>query len=136
MYRGIENPWGNVFQFVDGVNIIDHQAWVAKNAEDYASNVFAHPYEQLGYVNHAANGYITAMGLDASLPFAEFPTAVGGAESTYYADYYYRNTGQRIARVGGYWTSAGGAGVSCWGLSSLSSATGSNIGGRLLKKAL
>lgn len=135
-YRGIENPWGNVYQFVDGVNIDNHQAWVAKNAEDYTSNVFAHPYEQLGYINYSANGYTTAMGFDPSLPFAEFPTAVGGSNSTYYADYYYRGTGQRIALVGGVRDSGAVAGVSCWRLSYASSDSGAGIGGRLLKKAL
>ena len=46
-YRGIENPWGSVYEFVDGVNITDRQAWTCKDAAQYASNVFASPYEQL-----------------------------------------------------------------------------------------
>lgn len=136
MYRGIENPWGSVFQFVDGLNINDHQAWVAKNAEDYASNVFAHPYEKVSYVNASASGYVTEMGIDFSMPWAELPVGVGGTESTYYSDDYYQGTGQRIARVGGAWTYAGGAGVSCWGLPHASSYAYTGIGGRLLKKPL
>jgi hypothetical protein len=135
-YRGIENPWGNVYQYVDGVNINNRQAWVAKNAEDYTSNVFAHPYEYLGYINHSADGYPTAMGFDPSLPFAEFPTAVGGSNSTYYADRYYQNTDQRIARVGGNRSEGVRAGVSCWALNYPSVAVGENLGGRLVKKAL
>src|SRR5690606_30794902 len=43
VYRGIESPYGDIWQFVDGVNINDWQAWVARNAEDYTSNVFAAP---------------------------------------------------------------------------------------------
>ncbi len=135
-YRGIESPFGDVWQFVDGVNSNEHQAWVTKNAEDYASNVFAHPYEQLSYVNHDANGYVTAMGSDPNNPFAAFPMAIGGSTSTYYADYYYQATGQRIARVGGGWLSGAFAGPWCWTLSASSSDASVAIGGRLLKKAL
>src|SRR4030042_536066 len=42
-YREIENPWGNIWQFVDGVNINDLQAWVCRTPANYASNLFAAP---------------------------------------------------------------------------------------------
>jgi len=51
VYRGIESPYGDIWQFVDGVNITERQAWVCADADDYASNLFASPYEELGYVN-------------------------------------------------------------------------------------
>ena len=86
MYRGIESPFGDIWQFVDGVNITDHQAWVCANAENYASNVFADPYKQLGYINSNTNGYVSEMGYDPDYPFAEFPTAVAGKSDTYYSD--------------------------------------------------
>jgi hypothetical protein len=136
IYRGIENPWGNVWQFVDGVNINDLQAWVCADAASYASNLFAAPYSQLSYINHNASGYTTAMGYDAALPYAALPTAVGGAGNTYYSDYHYQNVGQRIARLGGDWSSGSYAGLSCWFLNYASSSTLVTIGGRLLRKAL
>jgi len=136
-YRGIENPWGNIYQFIDGVNINEFQAWVCRTPEDYASNVFAAPYEQLGYVNYGvADGYPTAMGFDSSHPFAELPIAVGGGSTTYYADYYYRAAGQRIALLGGHWLIGAAAGLSDWYLGGASSGTDFVIGGRLLKTAL
>src|SRR5690606_21747226 len=82
MYRGIESPYGDVYQFVDGVNINNHQAWVARNPKDYASNLFAAPYEPLGYVNSDTNGYVTEMGWDPAHPYAEFPVSVGGSSTT------------------------------------------------------
>jgi hypothetical protein len=136
MYRGIESPYGDVWQFVDGVNLYDHQAWVCKDASQYASNVFAYPYRQLSYVNSDENGYAKYMGYDPKNPFAEFPVEVGANLSTYYSDYYYQNTGQRIARVGGYWDYGSAAGLSCWHLSSTSSSAFVYFGGRLLKKPL
>lgn len=136
VYRGIENPYGNIWQFTDGVNITDHQAWVCKNADDYASNVFANPYEQLGYMNASENGYVKEMGHDPDFPFAELPTAVGGGVSTYYSDYYYQNTGARVARFGGSWCSGLYAGPSFWYLAYSSGDASVSYGGRLLKKPL
>jgi len=134
-YRGIESLWGDVFQFVDGVNFTDRQAWVCKNAAHYASNVFANPYEQLGYVNADTNGYATAMGFDPNFPFAEFPVAIS-ASVTHYKDYYYQDVGQRIARFGGYWSYGAHVGLSYWYLPTSSSSAYVHYGGRLLKKPL
>ena len=138
-YRGIENPWGSVYEFVDGVNITDHQAWTCKDAAQYASNVFASPYEQLSYVNHDADGYPTEMGHDPARPFAEFPIAIqtsGISSSKYYSDYYYQAAGQRVALVGGYWYNGANAGLSCWALDYSSGSAYVSVGGRLVKKPL
>jgi hypothetical protein len=122
---------------VDGVNINENQAWVCKDADDYASNLFASPYEELSYTNLNANGYAVEMGLDADLPFAEFPISVtGGENSKYYCDYYYQYTGQRVAQVGGSWNYGSSAGLSFWALTNSSSSSNVLIGARLLKKAL
>ena len=135
-YRGIESPFGDVYQFVDGINIDEHQVWVAENAEDYASNVFANPYKKLGYINHNASGYVSEMGFDINHPYAEFPAAIDGSASTYYSDYYYQAAGQRVAHFGGGWYNGSSAGFSYWRLDYSSSNAVVNIGGRLLKKAL
>ena len=134
-YRGIENPWGNVWQFVDGLNITGLQGWVAKNPADYASNVFAAPYEQLGYVNGDTDGYFKTAGYDANYPFAALPTSIDAAVK-YYKDYYYKEAGQRSAQLGGRWSNGGDAGFSCWYLNFSSAAAGMGIGGRLIKTVL
>jgi hypothetical protein len=138
VYRGIESPFGDVWEWVDGLNINDHRAWICKNADDYASNLFASPYEPLGYANHNANGYIKEMGFDPNYPFAQLPTAITGSTTPtqYYGDYYYQNAGQRVALFGGYWNNRSYAGLSYWNLSNFSSSTGVYAGGRLLKKPL
>lgn len=136
MYRGIEDPWGNVYQFVDGMNINDHQTWVTKDFRDYASNVFASPYEKLGYVNLDTNSWVTEMGYDPKHPYAQLPTKGGGGTTTYYADHYYQEIGQRIALFGGLWSLGSAAGLSLWNLRDASSAVYSPFGGRLLRKPL
>ncbi len=133
MYRGIESPYADLYQFVDGVNIQAWQTWVTHNADDYASNLFAHPYKQLGYVNGDIDGYVTEFGHDPAEPYAEFPVAVGGSASTYYSDYYYQGTGTYIACVGGYWSYGSYYGPSFWILYYPSSYANALIGGRLLK---
>lgn len=135
VYRGIENPWGNIWQFIDGLNINDRQAWVCANADSYVSNLFAAPYTQLSYVNGNTDGYVTATGWDAATPYAALPTAVGGGTATYYSDYYYQGTGQRIAALGGYWYNGSNAGLSLWSLYFASSRADVYLGGRLLRKA-
>ena len=133
MYRGIENPWGSVWQFIDGLNINENQAWVCRTPADYASNLFAAPYVQLSYVCKNANGYPISMGLDPANPFANLPSEVGGGATTYYSDYYYQATGQRIAFLGGSWGYGTVAGLSYWYLGNASSDAGISLGGRLIK---
>lgn len=135
-YRGVEDLWGNLYQFVDGVNINDHQAWVCNDARVYASNVFADPYEKLGYVNLNVNSWVSEMGYDPKHPYAQLPTKGGGGTTTYYADHYYQEVGQRIARFGGFWSAGTNAGLSFWSLSGSSAAASSSLGGRLLRKPL
>jgi len=131
MYRGIENLYGNVWQFVDGLNINARQAWFCKDADDYASNVFASPYEQIGYVNKDASGYVKYMGFDAANPMIELPVDVS---ANFYKDYYYQSTAQYIAVVGGRWGLGGFAGLWYWYLLYSSANTYVFIGGRLCKK--
>ena len=135
-YRGIEDLWGNVYQFVDGVNINDNQAWVCKDARDYASNVFTSPYEKLSYVNLDTNGWVTEMGYDPNRPYAQFPIKSAGGTTTYYADHYYQDLGQRIALFGGLWSNGSYAGLSFWRLNSSSSNASSSFGGRMVRKPL
>ena len=119
-----------------GININEFQSWIALNADEYASNVFAEPYKKLSYINSNTNGYAISMGFDKDYQFAEIPVSVGGSGSTYYSDYYYQATGQRIALFGGSWRIDSSAGFSCWDLGDSSGGAYSSVGARLLKKAL
>lgn len=136
VWHGIESLYGDVWQFVDGLNINDNQTWICKNAENYASNLFAVPYEELSYLNANTNNYVITMGYDPAHPYAQLPFTVGASGDSQYKDYCYQNTGQRIALVGGGWYDGSSAGLFYWRLSSSSANARLGIGGRLLKKAL
>lgn len=135
-YRGVESLYGDVFQFVDGVNINEYQAWVCKDARLYASNLFAAPYEQLGYVNRVGGGYVKEMGYDPLNPTARFPVEVGAGSTTWYSDYYYEAAGQHVALFGGHWAYGALGGLFYWNLTYSSTLANLIFGARLLKKAL
>lgn len=136
MYRGIEDLWGNLFQFVDGVNITVRQAWVCEDADSYASNVFAAPYQELSYANNRTSGNVKEMGFDPIRPYARFPIA-GGAESTsYYSSGYIQSAGGSVARFGGARNSMGSAGVSYWYMNGTTATSALTSGARLLRKPL
>lgn len=132
IYRGVENLFANIWQWVDGINVKDHLAYICKDHSQYASDKFTDPYKPLAYTNADANGYAKTLGLDVDEPFFRFPTEVGGSTSTYMADYYYQNTGNRVARVGGYFNNGANDGLWYWNFNNTSSNANWNIGCRVL----
>ena len=131
IYRGVENLFAHIWQFVDGINIKDRVVYICKDHSQYADNVFADPYKPLAYTNASNDGYAKTLGLDVDEPFFRFPTEVGGSTSTYMADYYYQNTGNIVARVGGNFFNGAGDGLWYWAFNSDSSVAGL-IGCRVL----
>lgn len=132
-YRGIENFYGNIWQWVDGINILDNKTWVCYNPQNYADNTQTN-YVELSYMNANSNGYVKSLGFDANNPFVQMPSAVGGGSNTYFCDYYYQASGWRVARFGGDWVYGSNAGLFSWSLHYASSDAGSYIGSRLVKK--
>jgi len=134
-YRGIENMYGNLYQWTDGVNLMGANAWVCDDANKYQSDLFAAPYQALSYTT--ATGWISKMGYDSNHPFAQFATVASGSASTYYADYQYTTTGNTVAAYGDYWVGADSyGGAFCWGLNFSSTGSDGYHGSRLVKKAL
>jgi hypothetical protein len=135
-YRGIESPWGDTWQWMDGININEFQSWVCKDANSYASNLFANPYEQLGYVNKNANGYVKTRGFDESNPYIEIATDVTAGLATFYTDFYFQALGQRISLVGGDLRNSSYVGLFFLSTSDTSSFSHYTISGRLTRKAI
>ena len=132
IYRGVENLFADVWAWVDGINIKDYVAYVCKDHTEYASDKFTEPYKPLAYTNASGDGWAKTLGLDVDEPFFRFPTEVGGGSSTYMSDYYYRNTGNRVALVGGHFYDGASAGLWCWALYYASSVADWNVGARVL----
>mgnify|MGYP003609596889 CR=1 FL=1 len=132
-WRGIEDPFGNLYEWVDGVLINDNKGYICNKPSLFASSLTA-DYKPLSYTNANTNGYPFEMGYDENYPEAQFPIAVGAGSSTGYADYYYQNTGLRGALFGGYAALGANAGLSYWDLNYSPSDASWALGGRLMWK--
>ena len=131
VYRGIENPWGNIWKFIIGFNSIDTGYNVMKRdgTGALAAILAAGNYEQTSGItplNGTSNisgtdggaychGYASDLVFSDPLKLGFVPSALSGSETTYLTDYFYSHqagisqTGCLLA--GGVWDNAGMAGV-------------------------
>ena len=131
-YRGIENFYGNCFNFVDGFNIgivVDRDAFVSNNDADFADDTSTN-YTDLGITMASANGFVQNI---ADVPGAFLPNdTTGASSSTYLTDYFYQSTGNRVALFGGTADAGSGhAGVFYWYVNQSSSSSSRVRGARL-----
>ncbi len=136
IYRGIENIFGNVFNWIDGLNIQEYQAYICRNPEEYISDKFEAPYNKLGYVNcNERDMYIKKLGFDEKNPDIALPIEIGGGagSSSGMCDFYTSSEGNRVARVGGYFNSGAYAGLWYWVCNASSTTSYLGCGARLLK---
>ena len=102
IYRGIEDIFGNVWQFIDGINIRNSQTYICYDANKYAVDTFSGSYKALGYTNAPTEGYASKLGYDSANPMVAITTEATGSTSTNMCDYFYRSAdGDRIALVVG-----------------------------------
>lgn len=113
-YRFMENLWGNLWCFVDGLNLADGQAFFCGRMADYASGVTGTPYQPtaINQLLQDDNGnvggdreihYLRNLGYDPQHPWLALPqdythqgqSSVPGASLTLragnFGDYYYLN---------------------------------------------
>ena len=97
-YRGIENPFGHIWKWTDGINI--KISPTEENGGDNTSKVYVadNPanYKDTGYDGYAVQGLeARTEGYVRQLVFGEqgdiMPAVVGGGSTTYWADYHYTN---------------------------------------------
>lgn len=131
-YRGIENPWGNVYEWIDGINFSNRAAYICTDPSKYADDTSTN-YTASGLSLPSSNGYIKTLGNCTTLPWAFIPTASGGSETTYVPDRVYSYTGWCVLCVGGsYSSTAGHCGLFYFNGYYNSSIAYSYIGARLL----
>lgn len=139
-YRGKENPWGNIWKFLEGLNNKNPsdfsegqhgRIYVADH--DFADNTDASPYEDTGLSPVYGEGYISAFGYSEKYDYLFISTELKGNNTLPVGDYYWnKNPGWRIARIGGSWSDGSIAGAFCLALSSDASFRTRTIGGRLV----
>lgn len=135
-YRGEENLWGNIWTWLDGINIEskgiqniylnpDYSTWADNTAENY---------EDSGFTGAMGNGYVSAYGWNDKYPYIMYPTECSGSDRLPVGAYHYQNAQANqwcVCALGGDWSSARTCG---WYLSCDrgSGARIRTIGGRLL----
>lgn len=137
-YRGEENFWGNVWGWVDGLNVnIDSEtrvtnAYIADH--DFADDTDEGSYGHVGFnLAPDTSGYISAFGYSEKHDFLFLPTETNGNSSVPVGDRFWNtNTGWRVARLGGRWSTGDGAGAFSLYVNSSSSYSYRSIGGRLV----
>ena len=129
-YRGIENPWGNVSEFIDGINILTQVAFICTEPESYADDTNDN-YKSCGFTT-PDSGFIKELGFSSVFPWALLPDISGGGSSTtYIPDFVYSGLGERVLNVGGHITSEQEAGLFFFHAGVYSSGKSDKIGSRL-----
>jgi len=131
-YRGIENFYGSLWNFYDGLNVFDNKAYVCYKSSNYESYSGAESlvknHELIGTLANA-NNYVHDI---INYSFGFFANDVTGASSsTYITDHYYQSTGWRVAKLGGNAYYGVKAGVFCLGVNSDLADDDSSVSGRL-----
>jgi hypothetical protein len=147
-YRGIEDIFGNLWQFLDGINIRNYDplggsayasyAYLCADPDAFADDTDTDydvvPDETLA----KADGYISAL-IATKLGFLPKSIDAGNGENDDICDYYYTvfetepAGGWRVVHVGGLANDGGRAGVFCVHSYSASSGASSRVGARLCR---
>ena len=137
-FRGIEQPFGHIWEWREGINIYKDgdaetfKAYIIDNPLNFADDTLDNSREAADLPQ--ANGYITELSLSDKLPTSAGDA--GSGSSTFYADYFYSGYGTagsffRALLAGGAALNGGYAGFACaYSAGSAANAT-ATLGSRL-----
>ena len=140
-YRGVENPWGNIWKFVHGINIWGNGKMAGGTPYicldfNYAEEKNSGNYESASFTITNVSGYISAMGYGGEeYDWLFFASECLGNSSVLVGDYHWvvqNLNGYKVARLGGGWNQGSRSGGFFWGLGSAVGARNRDIGGRLV----
>lgn len=139
-WRGKENPWGNIWKFVGGMNIYGNGAMDGGQpyiCNDFSFNESKHDgnYEAAGFTITNANGYISAMGYSTACDWLFVASETNGNSNLPVGDYTYvtqNQNGSQISLLGGSWSNGTYAGPFYWNLNGGVGTRTRTSGGRLV----
>jgi hypothetical protein len=136
-YRGEENLYGNIWKWIDGINVYNYgegSVYIADHT--FADNSKSSPYVDAGITVAGGNGYVSAFAYNEDFDWLFIASEVSGSSSLPVGDYFYQNKASNqytVAILGGDWgTGSGAGGFFCWSVDGASSNHYRGIGGRLL----
>lgn len=130
-YRGIENPWGNIFKWCDGISFNGSSVYVCTEPSAYQAEKTTEPYALYG-TRASSNGFVKTVAPLAEGSLIQYITAVGADESSYYCDRSWQ--GGTVLNCSGMWSNGTRAGLWYWDSDNIASTSSSSIGGRLCYK--
>lgn len=130
-YRGIENPWGNIYKWCDGISFIGSSVYVCTEPTAYSAGKTTGLYEYYG-TRASREDFVKTVAPLAEGSLIQYVIAVGADESSYYCDFSWQ--GGTVLYCGGSWYSGPLAGLWCWAGNDSASSSGNFIGGRLCYK--
>lgn len=123
-YRGVENPWGNIWKHIQGINIWGNgtmaggQPYIADGLSDFSETTHTGNYKAVGFTLPNASGYINAFGYGKTeYDWLLLPSEIGGTSALPVGDCTYTTpnlNGYRIARFGSDCSYGVNGGASCW----------------------
>lgn len=140
-FLGLEDCYYGKFEFVQGINIIARQ-WIVYDGGLKVNTDLA-GLTSTGYKNvrqivadSGSNTASSSIGWIVGIAHGEYADVMpskttGGSDTTYYADYYYHNTGNRVLARSGFSDNGSNCGVFCSYAHCDSSHSYSYIGSRL-----
>ena len=148
-YRGMENPWGNIWKHVNGINIWGDgtmnggQVYIADNfnfneevKDETTINNVRYKYSSAGFTVANTNGYISAFGYgDETYDWLFVPSETTGTNSIPVGDSFWGESNMHdylIALLGGHWDYGDVSGVFYWNCHYTPDYRNFAIGGRLL----
>ena len=130
-YRGIENPWGNIQKWCDGISFNGNSMYVCTEPTDYSAGKTSGLYERYG--NRASSdGFVKTVAPLKEGSLIQYVTLARADESSYYCDKSWQ--GNPVLYCGGGWNDGADAGLWAWSGNASASTSIIGIGGRLCYK--
>ena len=138
-YRGEENLYGNIWKFIDGINVMAngiHAAYVADH--DFNDKQSTGSYADVGFTLAKTSGYVSAFGYSQDYDWLFLTSETTGNSSVPVGDFSWQNYtatddgGWRTVRLGANWNGGSAAGGFGWHVSFPSVARDRGLSGRLV----
>ena len=130
-YRGIENPWGNIYKWCDGISFSGSSVYVCTEPTAYSAGKTTGLYEYYGE-RASSDGFVKTVAPLAEGSLIQYVTAVDADESYYYCDKSWQ--GGNVLNCGGSWADGTRAGLWYWYGKASAALTNISISGRLCYK--
>jgi hypothetical protein len=136
-WRGIENFWGNAWQFIIGYNAVDAEYRILNKAglsgATLAGTIGGGDYTASAAVPITSDGYIDDIEWEDILKYLLIPSSVGGSSSTYIHDYFWAHgAGEtNILLASAAWNGSSSAGAGYLNSKYVASTSDRGLGARL-----